>query len=71
MNEKINSIVVRVLVAVLILSLAAVATLPAVLAWWDQSPYWLLLYLSYPLAFFAIAAVFGVTKSAKTNEDMR
>ena len=71
MNERINGIIVRVLATALILSVVVVAPLPAVLAWWDQTPYWLLLYFTYPMAFFAIAAIFGNAKSEKANEEKR
>ena len=65
MNENIGRFVAYTLVLVLCASVLAVATLPAVLAWWDQSPYWLLLYLTYPVAFVSIAATIGSAKSSK------
>ena len=71
MNQSINKIIGYTLATLLIVSLGAVVTLPVVLAWWDKNPYWLLLYLTYPIGLAAVAAVCGVTKIEKTNEEKR
>lgn len=69
MNRRINEIIGWTMAILLIVSLLAVATLPAVLAWWDQNLFWLLLYLTYPVALISIAATIGSARS--NNEEKR
>lgn len=71
MNERINHFIANLFIALLVVSLLAVATLPVVLAWWDSNLYWLLLYLTYPVALVAVAATLGAATSDKTKEEKR
>jgi len=71
MNEKINRTIVAALVVALVLSLVVTSAIPAVLAWWDRTPYWLLLYTTYPVALISLAVVFGNVKPKKANEEKR
>ena len=68
MNRRINELIGWTLAILFIMSVLVAVTLPAVLAWWDQNLFWLLLYLTYPVALIAIAAAIG---NVKSNEEKR